>query len=143
MLLHVLLSFSRIGVLRFVDYFHRQPSPVLSHRRHTGCSRLQQSCRCVDVTRSIQWQRFFNSVNRTGRKISQYIKGLFPGNDMAPDYHNPLYLGHTSDIIYASNVENTGDAQMQQSNSVTATLKSMRPAMRLSSTATVTVLSSV
>lgn len=118
------LIFAYRRSLRFVDYFTAAKSRPLAIGDTTVAVDANNHVDVVDVTRSIQWQRFFNSVNRTGRKISEYIKGLFPGNQMAPDYHNPLYLGHTSDVIYASNVENTGDAQMQQSNSVTATLKS-------------------
>ena len=126
MLLHVYFSliFAYRRSLRFVDYFTAAKSRPLAIGDTTVAVDANNHVDVVDVTRSIQWQRFFNSVNRTGRKISEYIKGLFPGNQMAPDYHNPLYLGHTSDVIYASNVENTGDAQMQAPNSVTATLKS-------------------
>lgn len=126
LLLHTYYSliFSYRRSLRFVDYFTAAKSRPLAVGDTSIPVDSFNNVDVVDVTRRVQWQRFLNSVNRTGRKISEYIKGLFPGNVMAPDYHNPLYLGHTSDIVYASNVENTGDAQMQEQNSVTSTLKS-------------------
>ena len=125
-LLHVYFSllFGYRRSLRFVDYFTAAKSRPLAIGDTSVAVDSSNKVDVVDVTRSIQWQRFFNSVNRTGRKISEYIKGLFPGNTMAPDYHNPLYLGHTSDVIYASNVENTATEQMTEPNSVTSTLKS-------------------
>lgn len=125
-MLHVYFSlfFAYRRSLRFVDYFTAAKSRPLAIGDTSIAVDSSNHVDVVDVTRSIQWQRFFNSVNRTGRKISEYIKGLFPGNQMAPDYHNPLYLGHTSDTIYATNVENTGEAQMSAPNSVTSTLKS-------------------
>lgn len=126
MLIHTYFSliFAYRRSLRFVDYFTAAKSRPLAVGDTSIPVDSANNVDVVDVTRRIQWQRFLNNVNRTGRKISEYLKGLFPGNDMAPDYHNPLYLGHTSDTVYASNVENTGDAQMQEQNSVTSTLKS-------------------
>lgn len=125
-MLHVYFSliFGYRRSLRFVDYFTAAKSRPLAIGDTSVAVDSSNKVDVVDVTRSIQWQRFFNSVNRTGRKISEYIKGLFPGNTMAPDYHNPLYLGHTSDVIYASNVENTASEQLTEPNSVTSTLKS-------------------
>ena len=76
----------------------------------------------VDVSRKIQIQRYLNAVQSTGRKFEEYLKGIF-GVAPAPDHHNPVFLARTTDSLFASQVENTGDAQQTQQNSVTAVFR--------------------
>lgn len=76
----------------------------------------------VDVTKSIQIQRFLNIVNRIPRDLASYAKGIM-GVHMATDYNKPLFLANTTEAIYGSEVENTAEAQMKEKNSRTMTLK--------------------
>lgn len=108
--------------LRFIDYFTgSKTSPLAIGDTDVDVS-SDNNVSVVDITRSIQIQRFLNAVNRMGRKFSNYIKGMF-GVNIDTDYHNPLYLGHTSDVIYGQETANTGDAQMSAANSVTTVLR--------------------
>lgn len=111
--------------LRFTDYFtgsRTRPLAVgdVNIDVQTGTPNFVSA---IDVTKNIQKQRFLNAVNRARNDIKGYVKELF-GVDQAPDYHNPFYLGHTSDIIFGSEVENTGAAQLTLQNSVTSVLRS-------------------
>lgn len=93
--------------LRFTDYF----TGVKAHPLAVGDINIAVNIgspnyvSVIDVTKNIQRQRFFNAVNRTGRKIEQYLEGIF-GAKPSHDWHNPLWLGHTKDIIIADEVEN-------------------------------------
>lgn len=116
----LLFSFKRS--LRFVDYFTGSRSNPLA----VGDVNINVNSgvvNAVDVSRNIQRQRFFNAVNRVGRRFEEYVKS-FGGNSVAPDYHNPLFLAHTSDVIQTSETSNTGDSQILDSNSVTSVFKS-------------------
>lgn len=109
--------------LRYKDYFvgsRTQPLAVGDVNVSVG----DNSVSIVDVTRKTQLQRFLNSVNRSGRKFSNYIGELF-GVHVAPDYHNPFFLGHTSDDIYGQEVENTNvDLENGSGNNISAILRS-------------------
>lgn len=108
--------------LRYKDYFvgaRTQPLAV----GDVNVAVSDQSVSVVDVTRKTQLQRYLNAVNRSGRKFSNYIGELF-GVHVAPDYHNPFFLGHTSDDIYGQEVENTAESQQTNPNSITAILRS-------------------
>lgn len=97
--------------LRFVDYFtgsRTQPLAV----GDTGVAVNDGYVSIVDTIQQTWFAKFLNQVNRTGRKISEYMRGLFPGLTMQRDYHNPIWLGHTDDIIVSDEVDNTGDAQV-------------------------------
>lgn len=106
--------------LRFKDYFtgsHSQPLAVADQ------SFDATNASVIDITKNIQKQRFLNAVNRVGARIEDYMMEVF-GSKLAPDFHNPFYLGHTSDVIFGSETENTGDNQWSDGNSVTSTLRS-------------------
>lgn len=97
--------------LRFVDYFtgsRTQPLAV----GDTGVAVNDGYVSVIDTIQQTWFAKFLNQVNRTGRKISEYMRGLFPGLTMQRDYHNPIWLGHTDDIIVSDEVDNTGDAQV-------------------------------
>lgn len=115
--------------LRFVDYFAgAKTRPLAVGDVNVDVqSGTPNYVNIVDVTRKTQAQRFFNAVNISGRKFSNYLNELFPGGKPAPDYHNPFYIGHTSDDIYGQEIENTNviDQEIaQQGLSVISNLRS-------------------
>ena len=110
--------------LRFRDYFTgSKPQPLAVGDVMINVDGNNQVS-AIDVTRNIQRQRFFNAVMRSGRKMSTYLKDIF-GSGSMPDYHDPQFLAHVSDNLFASEVENTGAAQVQQNarNTVTSTIR--------------------
>ena len=118
----LILGFNRS--LRFVDYFtgaKSQPLAVgdVSIDVNTG----EGTVNAIDVTRNLQKQKFLNFVNRIGRKFESYVAEL-GGHRLAPDYHNPFYLAHTSDDVYTVENENTGEAQLSEASSVTSVFMS-------------------
>lgn len=108
--------------LRYLDYF----TGAKTHPLALGDTSVQvstaNSVDVVDVTKGIQMQRFLNFVNRTGRKFEEYISKL-NGRYVAPDYHNPQFLGSTVESLYNPTVENTGADQFSKPNSITSTMK--------------------
>lgn len=107
--------------LRFVDYFTGAKSYPLA----VGDVSVEVNANLVniiDVTKNIQKQRFLNAVNRSGRKVQDYMQGIF-GIAPDPDHHDPLWLTNIKDPIHLEEVDNTGDAQQSQSNSVTGILR--------------------
>lgn len=108
--------------LRFMDYFTGSRSrPLAIGDANVDTSGSQVGV--LDIARKFQATRFYNAVNRSGRKFSSYMKELF-GIVPKPDYHNPFYLAHTSDVVGSDEVQNTGAAQQSQENSITTTLRS-------------------
>lgn len=108
--------------LRYSDYFtgaRLQPLAV----GNTDVQVNPQGVSVIDVTKNIQIQRFLNLVNKTGRKFEEYVGKIF-GTYVAPDYHNPIYLGKIRDKVVSYETENTADAQQTKQNSVTSTFSS-------------------
>lgn len=111
--------------LRYRDYFTgARTNPLAVGNVNVNIDTGNMTVNVIDITRNIQMQRFLNSVNRTGRKWASYLEGLIKGKDVGYDYHDPMFLGSTKDIAYTVEVENTGTAQQQEPNSVTAVVKS-------------------
>ena len=90
--------------LRFKDYFTGSRTRPLAVG-DTNIPVVSNNVSVVDVSRSIQVQKFLNAVQSTGRKFEEYLKGIF-GVAPSPDHHNPLFLAHSSDSIFASEIEN-------------------------------------
>lgn len=108
--------------LRFMDYFTGSRSrPLAIGDANVDTSGSQVGV--LDIARKFQATRFYNAVNRSGRKFSAYMKELF-GIVPKPDYHNPFYLAHTSDVVGGQETENTGSAQLTENNSITTILRS-------------------
>lgn len=108
--------------LRYKDYFvgaKSQPLAVGDVNVAVADSRVS----VVDVTRNIAVQRFLNSVNRVGMRISEYVKGIFGVDKFDRDFHEPAFLAHTSDEVFTAEIENTGTNQLSESNSVTSVLR--------------------
>lgn len=76
----------------------------------------------VDVTKNIQMQRFLNQVQRIGRTLKAYSRGIFGVTPMQ-DPHEVVFIGSTSEVIGASETENTGAAQLTASQSITSHLR--------------------
>lgn len=96
--------------LRFQDYFTgSRPHPLAVG--DVGAQVVDGSVSAINTTRSIQMQRFLNAVNRLPQKIENYLEGIFPGDRPRPDQHDPIWLGHTGDVVFGSEVENTGSDQ--------------------------------
>lgn len=114
-----LLSFRKS--LRFVDYFTGAKAYPLA----VGDVSVEVNANLVniiDVTKNIQKQRFLNAVNRSGRKVQDYMQGIF-GIAPDPDHHDPLFLTNIKDPIHLEEVDNTGEAQQTEANSVTGILR--------------------
>lgn len=108
--------------LRFMDYFTGSRTRPLA----VGDANVDTSGTSVgvlDIARKFQATRFYNAVNRSGRKFSAYMQELFHIVPK-PDYHNPFYLAHTSDVVGGQETENTGAAQLSEQNSITTVLRS-------------------
>lgn len=118
--------------LRFKDYFtgaRTRPLALVGNSASgvsTDVPVVGGNVSVIDVTRSIQAQRFLNAVNASGRKFSEWIQAFF-GVTPNKDMHDPIFLAHSSDNIFAADNENTGDAVYQDTggnnttqNSVTA-----------------------
>lgn len=60
----------------------------------------------VDITRNIMRQRFFNQVNRLGRSLKEYSRGIFGVTPM-PDPREPILLASTCDVMGASETDST------------------------------------
>lgn len=108
--------------LRFVDYFTGARTRPLAVGEE-GVAVNDGFVSAVDIAREMQRTRYLNAVNRAGRNTEDYNRGIF-GVTPGYDYHNPMWLGSTSDVIYSSDVENTGSAQYDNEYSVTSTFKS-------------------
>lgn len=108
--------------LRYLDYFTGAKTHPLALGDTSVKVSSANSVDVVDVTKGIQMQRFLNFVNRTGRKFEEYISKL-NGRYVAPDYHNPQFLGSTVESLYNPTVENTGSDQFAKPNSITSTMK--------------------
>lgn len=108
--------------LRYLDYFTGAKTHPLALGDTSVKVSSGNSVDVVDVTKGIQMQRFLNFVNRTGRKFEEYISKL-NGRYVAPDYHNPQFLGSTVESLYNPTVENTSTEQFNRQNSITSTIK--------------------
>ena len=111
-----LFSFKRS--LRFMDYFTGSRSlPVAVG--NTSVNVNAGKVDIIDLSRSSMMTKFLLAVNRSGRKFGAYMQELF-GKTPAYDYHNPMYLAHTSDLVGAQETDNTGEAQVTDKIAVTS-----------------------
>lgn len=108
--------------LRYQDYFSGARTAPIAVGDETVVTATDGTVSVIDITQSIQWQRLLNNIQRLPQELGRYIKAA-TGKDQSFDYHNPGWLAHTKDTVFAAEVENTGGAQMTEANSVTATLR--------------------
>lgn len=112
-----LLHFKRS--LRYMDYFTGARSRPLA----VGDSSVDVADNKVDVldlSRGRMMAKFLQAVNRAGRKFGSYMQELFH-KVPAPDYHNPFYLAHTSDVVGTNENQNTADGQ-RAANAITSNM---------------------
>lgn len=111
--------------LRFQDYFTGARAYPLNQLSGTGSPTVavnNNAVSVIDMSRASMMTKFLQAVNRSGRKFSAYMQELF-GKTPAFDYHNPMYLAHTSDLVGAQETENTGAAQVTDQIAVTSRLR--------------------
>lgn len=104
--------------LRYRDYF------VGSRKRPLGVGDTSVQVNdnlvdVVDVTKSIQMQRFLNQVNRIGRTLKAYSRGIF-GVTPATNPEECVFLSNTCDIIGGEETQNTGELQRSATESITS-----------------------
>lgn len=109
--------------LRYRDYFiGSKPTPLALGDTNVAVNNNLVSI--IDTTKGIATQRFLNQVNRIGRRIKDYIMGLFPGASVQPDIHEPSWLARTDHDVKAIDNENTASEQYELGSSVTSVLRS-------------------
>lgn len=107
--------------LKYKDYFTGSRTRPIAIG-NTNVTVNNNTVEIIDVVQNIQKQRFLNVVNKIPRDLKGYTKGIF-GKDIAPDWHNPLFLCKISESIYGQETENTGAAQLTEKQTRTSTLK--------------------
>lgn len=108
--------------LKYLDYFTGARTTPLAVGT-TGVPVSGSTVSVIDITRNIQRQRFFNSINRIAHSFEGYLKGLFGGDMPAPDYHNPFQLARTSDSVFGDQTNNTASEQMNDDIAITTNLR--------------------
>lgn len=108
--------------LRYRDFFTGAKTRPLAIG-DTNTPVVNNAVNVIDTTRSIQWQRFLNAVNRIPRKLEGYLEGLFPGRRLAPDYHNPFFLAGVKDTIYTVDNVNSTFSDNDDPNNVRANFR--------------------
>lgn len=115
-----LLGFRRS--LRYRDYFvGAKPFPLAIGDVNVAVNNNLVSI--IDTTKKIATQRFLNQVNRVGRKIKDYIQGLFPGAKVEPSIYDPTWLARTDSDVRPVENENTASEQYELDSSVTSVLR--------------------
>lgn len=112
--------------LRYKDYFtgsRTRPLAVTNPLFNTDVQVNSNLVNVIDVTRSIQAQRFYNAINRIPQQIEDYLEGLF-GKRPAPDYHNPFWLASTTDNVFPEESEYTGNVTNAEQNNITSVFRS-------------------
>ena len=108
--------------LRYVDYFVGSRTNPLAVG-NTNVPVVGGNVSVIDINKTTQYQRFWNAVNRFGRKSKSYIKGLF-NVDEGYDYHNPAFVSHTSDNVFVSEIENTSTDQFTNNKAFSSIMRS-------------------
>lgn len=108
--------------LKFMDYFTGSRTHPLAVGDVT-VSTVGGSVNVVDLAQTSWRAKFLQSINRFGNKARNYIEGVF-GVSQAYDYHDPKFLGKTTDVVYSSETENTGADMYDKPSSVTSVFRS-------------------
>lgn len=128
--------FGHQRTLKYRDYFvGSKARPLAVGSVDVNVNTGNNTVNVIDVTRNIMRQRFLNQVNRLGRSIKEYSRGIFGVTPM-PDPHEPILLASTCDIIGASETDSTEPrANMSMENTTTSKLRnsSNRFALELNS----------
>lgn len=95
--------------LRFGDYFTDSRTRPLA----VGNDKIQVNdgeVDVIDVSKSIVYQRFRNSVIKLGNNMGDYLRGIF-NSEPSPDYHFPKFISHQDFGVSGFEVANTADKQ--------------------------------
>lgn len=116
--------FSYQKSLRFGDYFTGgKPRPLAVGEYSAEVT--NNSVTAIDITKSILMQRLLNRVNMVGRKLGDYLAGIFGGKLPEAPKDVPIFLAHQKFSIKGFETENTGDIQFNPSveNTITSHLR--------------------
>lgn len=95
--------------LKYGDYFTgSRPSPLAVGDVNAPVTSSGVSA--IDITKNILMQRFLNAVNKTGRKMSDYLRSIRGANTM-PLLTDPKFLARDIISIGSQQIENTGAEQ--------------------------------
>lgn len=111
--------------LRYGDYFTgAKPRPLAVGEYSAEV--VDGSVSAIDITKSIQMQRLLNRVNMVGRKLGDYLAGIFGGSLPLADKDVPIFLAHQSFDIKGFETENTAERQfdVDKPNTITSHLRS-------------------
>lgn len=117
-LLRLIFGFNRS--LRFVDYFTGSRTRPLA----VGDANVAVNSGYVNVVETMQkrWYiKLWNQVQRVGRRLSEQMQGMFPGVQNSTDWHEPIWLAHTSDNIHPEEVDNTASEQFDPTKPIPVT----------------------
>lgn len=120
-----LLSF--VPSLRYGDYFTGgKPQPLAVGEYTAAVNNNEVSA--IDITRSIQMQRLLHRVNMVGRKLGDYLSGIFGGRLPEAEKDVPIFLAHQLFDVEGFETNNTGDAQLNPvvNNIITTNLRSTK-----------------
>lgn len=119
--------FSYVPSLRYGDYFTGgKPRPLAVGEYSAKV--VDSSVSAIDVTKSIQMQRLLNRVNMIGRKLGDYLAGIFGGSIPDAPKDVPIFLAHQRFKLDGFEVNNTGSDQLSDnvSNITTTNLRSVK-----------------
>ena len=119
--------FSYVPSLRYGDYFTGgKPTPLAVGEYTSAVNNNEVSA--IDITRSIQMQRLLHRVNMVGRKIGDYLSGIFGGKLPEAPKDVPIFLAHQIFDVDGFEVNNTGDQQLSSNvqNITTTNLRSTK-----------------
>lgn len=119
--------FSFVPSLRYGDYFTGgKPQPLAVGEYSAKVNNNEVSA--IDITRSIQMQRLLHRVNMVGRKLGDYLSGIFGGKLPEADKDVPIFLAHQNFDVDGFQTNNTGDAQLDPdvNNIITTNLRSTK-----------------
>ncbi len=102
------LIFSFRHSLKYSDYFTSLKTRPLAVG-DVKAPVVSNGVSAVEMTHRIQMQRFLNAVNRSGRKLGNYLKSIF-GTELPPDMHVPHYVSSNSYIVSGFEVNQTSSS---------------------------------
>lgn len=122
---YFLTLFSFRNSLKYMDYFvgsRTRPLAVGDVNIEGVVVGNQAEINVIDVVQKGWRAKLLQAVARFSQKPDDYSKGI-DGTRMAYDYHDPLFLGQTQDIVYSVETDNTGAAQLEEGMTTTANFR--------------------
>lgn len=105
--------------LRFGDYFTgARPEPLANGDISTPV--VGNAVNAIDITQNLLKARFFLAINRSSARFSKYVKALFNGKPLPPDYHEPKFISHNEFSLSGQIVNNTSDSESSENTGLGA-----------------------